>query len=76
MCMHDVIAARGLAVVSDEAALAKAVDEAIASMPEVAAKVRAGTLAAIGPIVGAVMRATRGQADAARVRELIVKRLT
>ncbi len=72
----DVIAARGLAVVSDEAALAKAVDEAIASMPEVAAKVRAGNLAAIGPIVGAVMRATRGQADAARVRELIVKRLT
>ena len=45
-------------------------------MPEVAAKVRAGNLAAIGPIVGAVMRATRGQADAARVRELIVKRLT
>ena len=72
----DVIAARGLAVVSDEAALAKAVDAAIASMPEVAAKVRAGNLAAVGPIVGAVMRATRGQADAARVRELILERLT
>ena len=72
----DVIAARGLGVVSDEGALATAVDEAIASMPEVAAKVRAGNLGAIGPLIGAVMKATRGQADAARVRELIVERLT
>ena len=45
-------------------------------MPEVAAKVRAGNLAAVGPSVGAVMKATRGQADAARVRELILQRLT
>ena len=72
----DVIAARGLGVVSDEGALATAVDEAIASMPEVAAKVRAGNLAAIGPLIGAVMKATRGQADAAGVRKLIVERLT
>jgi aspartyl-tRNA(Asn)/glutamyl-tRNA(Gln) amidotransferase subunit B len=72
----DVVAARSLAVVSDEGALATAVDEAIASMPEIAAKVSAGNLAAVGPLVGAVMRATRGQADAARVRELILKRLT
>ncbi|HET6918129.1 MAG TPA: Asp-tRNA(Asn)/Glu-tRNA(Gln) amidotransferase GatCAB subunit B, partial [Jiangellaceae bacterium] len=72
----DVVAARSLAVVSDEGALATAVDEAIASMPEIAAKVSAGNLAAVGPLVGAVMRATRGQADAALVRELILKRLT
>jgi aspartyl-tRNA(Asn)/glutamyl-tRNA(Gln) amidotransferase subunit B len=72
----DVVGARGLAVVSDEGALRTAVDEAIASMPEVAAKVRAGNLAAVGPLVGAVMKATRGQADAARVRELIVERLS
>jgi aspartyl-tRNA(Asn)/glutamyl-tRNA(Gln) amidotransferase subunit B len=72
----DVIAARRLGVVSDEGALATAVDEAIASMPDVAAKVRAGNLGAIGPLIGAVMKATRGQADAARVRELIVERLT
>ncbi len=72
----DVLAARGLGVVSDEGALATAVDEAIASMPEVAAKVRAGNLAAIGPLIGAVMKATRGQADAAGVRKLIVERLT
>ena len=72
----DVIAARGLAVVSDEGALTAAVDEAIAANPDVAAKVRDGKVAAAGPIVGAVMKATRGQADATRVRELILQRLT
>jgi aspartyl-tRNA(Asn)/glutamyl-tRNA(Gln) amidotransferase subunit B len=72
----QVIAARRLAVVSDESALAAAVDDAIASMPDIAAKVRAGNLAAVGPLVGAVMKATRGQGNAARVRELIMERLT
>ncbi|HEU4541028.1 MAG TPA: Asp-tRNA(Asn)/Glu-tRNA(Gln) amidotransferase subunit GatB [Jiangellaceae bacterium] len=72
----EVIAARGLALVSDDAALDAAVDEAIAAMPDVADKVRAGNLKAIGPLVGAVMKATRGQADAARVRELLMQKLT
>src|SRR5579859_3455503 len=72
----QVIAARGLAVVSDEGALNAAIDKAIAANPDVAAKVRDGKVAAAGPLVGAVMRATGGQADAARVRELILARLT
>jgi aspartyl-tRNA(Asn)/glutamyl-tRNA(Gln) amidotransferase subunit B len=72
----EVVRARGLAVVSDESALTQAVDEAIAAHPEVAAKVRAGKVAAAGVLLGAVMKATRGQADAARVRELILQRLT
>jgi len=72
----DVVAARGLAVVSDEGALTAAVDAAIAAHPDVAAKVREGKVAAAGPLVGAVMKATGGQADAARVRELILERLT
>jgi aspartyl-tRNA(Asn)/glutamyl-tRNA(Gln) amidotransferase subunit B len=72
----QVVAVRGLAVVSDEGALNAAIDEAIAAHPEVAAKVRAGKVAAAGPLVGAVMRATGGQADAARVRQLILDRLT
>jgi aspartyl-tRNA(Asn)/glutamyl-tRNA(Gln) amidotransferase subunit B len=71
----EVVAARGLAVVSDEGALMAAVDEAIAANPEVAQKVRDGKLAAAGALVGAVMRATRGQADAARVSKLILARL-
>jgi aspartyl-tRNA(Asn)/glutamyl-tRNA(Gln) amidotransferase subunit B len=72
----EVVAARNLAVVSDESALTQAVDEAVAANPDVAAKVRDGKVAAAGVLVGAVMRATRGQADAARVRELILARLT
>jgi aspartyl-tRNA(Asn)/glutamyl-tRNA(Gln) amidotransferase subunit B len=72
----EVVAARGLAVVSDEGALNAAIDQAIAANPDVVAKVRDGKVAAIGPLVGAVMKATRGKADAARVRELILARLT
>ena len=72
----QVVAARGLAVVSDEGALAAAVEAAIAAHPDVAAKVRDGKVAAAGPLVGAVMKATGGQADAARVRQLILDRLS
>jgi aspartyl-tRNA(Asn)/glutamyl-tRNA(Gln) amidotransferase subunit B len=71
-----IVEARGLAVVSDEGALTAAVDGAIAANPDVAAKIRDGKVAAAGVLVGAVMKATRGQADAARVRELILERLT
>jgi aspartyl-tRNA(Asn)/glutamyl-tRNA(Gln) amidotransferase subunit B len=72
----QVVAARGLAVVSDEGALNAAIDQAIAAKPDVVAKVRDGKVAAVGPLVGAVMKATGGQADAARVRQLILARLT
>src|SRR5690606_36859250 len=71
----QVMDARGLAVVSDTEALTAAVDEAIAANPEVAAKVRDGKVAAAGVLVGAVMKATRVQADARTVRELILSRL-
>ena len=70
----DVVAARGLAVVSDDTALVAAVDEALAAQPDVAEKIRGGKVAAAGAIVGAVMKATRGQADAKRVRELVLER--
>jgi len=69
-----VVASRQLAVVSDDAALLAAIDEALAAQPDVADKIRGGKVAAAGAIVGAVMKATRGQADAARVRELVLER--
>ncbi len=50
-------------------------DAALAAQPDVADKIRAGKVAAAGAIVGAVMKATRGQADAKRVRELIMERV-
>ena len=68
----EIVEARGLAVVSDDGALTAAVQEALAAMPDVADKIRAGKVQAAGAIVGQVMKATRGQADAARVRELIL----
>lgn len=70
-----VVRARGLEVVSDETALLAAVDEALAAQPDVAEKIRGGKVKAAGAIVGAVMRATRGRADARRVRELIMERV-
>ena len=69
-----VVAGRGLAVVSDDSALLEAVDAALAADPDVAEKIRGGKVAAAGAVVGAVMKATRGQADAGRVRELVLER--
>lgn len=69
---EQVMIDRGLAVVRDDAVTQAAVDEALAANPEVAEKIRGGKVAAAGAIVGAVMKATRGQADAARVRELVL----
>ncbi len=71
----EVVARRGLAVVSDDTALAAAVDEAIAANPDVAEKIRGGKVAAAGALVGAVMKATQGKADASRVKQLILDRL-
>jgi aspartyl-tRNA(Asn)/glutamyl-tRNA(Gln) amidotransferase subunit B len=72
----EVVAARGLAIVSDEGALGSAVDRAIEANPDVAAKIRDGKVAAAGALIGAVMKEMRGQADAGRVRELILERLS
>jgi aspartyl-tRNA(Asn)/glutamyl-tRNA(Gln) amidotransferase subunit B len=71
----DVVESRGLAVVSDEGALASAVDEAIAADPDASEKIRAGKVQAVGALVGRVMKATRGQADASVVRRLLLERL-
>lgn len=70
----EVVEKRGLKVVSDDSALEKAVDEALAAQPDVAQKIRDGKIQAAGAIVGAVMKATKGQADAARVREIVLAR--
>lgn len=72
----EVVEKRGLAVVSDDSALGAAVDEAIAGNPDIAAKIRDGKVQAVGALVGAVMKATRGQADAARVKDLILEKLS
>lgn len=72
---EQVVASRGLQVVGDDSALLAAIAQAIAEQPDVAEKIRGGKVAAAGAIVGAVMKATRGQADAAKVRTLLLAHL-
>ena len=72
----EVVEKRGLAVVSDDSALLAAIDSALADNPDVAEKVRGGKVAAAGAIIGVVMKTTGGKADAGRVRELILERLS
>jgi aspartyl-tRNA(Asn)/glutamyl-tRNA(Gln) amidotransferase subunit B len=69
-----VVESRGLKVVSDDGALIAAIDEALASQPDVLDKIRDGKVQAAGAVIGAVMKAMKGQADAARVRELVLER--
>ena len=71
----DVITKRGLKVVSDDSQLMRAIEDAIVAAPETADRVRGGNIPAAGALIGAVMKATGGQADAAKVRELLLKHL-
>lgn len=71
----EVVEKRGLAVVSDDGALQAAIDDAIAANPDVVEKIKGGKMAAIGALVGGVMKATRGQADAGKVRSMIAQTL-
>lgn len=73
---EQVVATRGLAVVSDDSALSDAVDAAIAANPGVADKIRDGKVQAAGALIGAVMKQMQGRADAAKVRELILAKLS
>ncbi len=72
---EQVVVGRGLGVVSDDGPLLEAIDAALAAQPDVAQKVQSGNLGPVGAIIGAVMKATRGQADAGRVRELVLERV-
>ena len=67
--------ANGLRLVNDEGALSAAVDAVIEANPVVAEKIRDGKVAAAGALIGQVMKEMKGQADAAKVRELILTKL-
>jgi aspartyl-tRNA(Asn)/glutamyl-tRNA(Gln) amidotransferase subunit B len=71
----QVVEARHLAIVSDENALAAAVNEAIDSNPDIVDKIKSGKVQAAGALIGSVMKQMRGQADAARVREMILEKI-
>ena len=71
----EVVTKRGFKVVSDDSALMEAIERAITAQPDVADKVRNGHIPAAGALIGAVMKDTKGQADAAKVRSLLLKHL-
>ncbi len=71
----EVISGRGLVVVSDDNLLVEAINQALSESPDIAEKIKSGKVAAAGAIVGAVMKATKGQADAAKVRTLLLEQL-
>ncbi|MDA0217341.1 MAG: Asp-tRNA(Asn)/Glu-tRNA(Gln) amidotransferase subunit GatB [Actinobacteria bacterium] len=72
---ETVIEKRGFKVVSDDGALIAAIEKAVAALPDVAEKVRSGHIPAAGALIGAVMKDTKGQADAAKVRSLLLQHL-
>ena len=71
-----VITSRGIKVVNDDAELMLAIERACAAQPDTAQKIRDGHIPAAGALIGAVMKDTKGQADAARVRELLLGHLS
>ncbi|MCW4354572.1 Asp-tRNA(Asn)/Glu-tRNA(Gln) amidotransferase subunit GatB [Hoyosella sp. YIM 151337] len=70
---ETVMTARGLEIVRDDSVLQQAVADAIAANPGVVEKIKGGKVQAAGALVGAVMKATKGQADPARVKELVLE---
>ena len=70
----QIVVARGLEVVNDDGALIAAIDAALASQPDVLDAIREGRMQAAGAVIGAVMKAMKGSADAARVRELLIEK--
>jgi aspartyl-tRNA(Asn)/glutamyl-tRNA(Gln) amidotransferase subunit B len=70
----EIVASRGLEVVSDDGALIAAIDAALAKQPDVLDAIREGRMQAAGAVIGAVMQAMKGSADAGRVRELLIEK--
>jgi aspartyl-tRNA(Asn)/glutamyl-tRNA(Gln) amidotransferase subunit B len=74
---RQIVEREGLgAITAEDHGLAEIVDRAIAADPDAAEKVRAGNMKAIGPLVGYVMRETKGRADGGEITRLIRAKLT
>jgi aspartyl-tRNA(Asn)/glutamyl-tRNA(Gln) amidotransferase subunit B len=73
--VQAIVDEKGFRQISDSGALGKIVDEVIAANPDAVADVRAGKGQAIGFLVGQVMKATRGQANAAVAQAALRERL-
>ncbi len=73
---REIVAAEGLgAIGGEDDGLSEVVDRAIAADSAAAEQVRGGNDRAMGPLIGLVMRETRGRADGGEVARLIRERL-
>lgn len=71
----DIVKAKGLTQVGDEATIARWCDEAIAEMPKAVSEYKGGKETAIGSLIGLVMKKSAGKANPQTVRKLLVERL-
>jgi aspartyl-tRNA(Asn)/glutamyl-tRNA(Gln) amidotransferase subunit B len=71
----ELASARGLVIVRDEGALDAWCDQVIAANAKVAEDVRGGKQAAVGRLVGEVMKLSGGKAEAKSVRERLLGKL-
>ena len=71
----EVVAKHGYEVVQDTGALEAEVDKALAANPDIVEKLKSGNMKPMGAIIGAVMKATRGQADAKTVTGIVMSKI-
>jgi aspartyl-tRNA(Asn)/glutamyl-tRNA(Gln) amidotransferase subunit B len=70
-----IIAAKGLRQISDEGAIERIVDDAIAASPGIVAEYKAGKEKAFNSLVGKVMAASKGKANPAQVNAILKRKL-
>jgi aspartyl-tRNA(Asn)/glutamyl-tRNA(Gln) amidotransferase subunit B len=70
-----IVEREGLGAIGGGDELGPVVDAALAANADAAEKIRAGNMKAIGPIIGHVMRETKGRADGGEVTRLVRERL-
>ncbi|MDP2936071.1 MAG: Asp-tRNA(Asn)/Glu-tRNA(Gln) amidotransferase GatCAB subunit B, partial [Dehalococcoidia bacterium] len=71
----EVVDAKGLTQISDEAQLETAADRAISANPQAVADYRAGKQQALAFLVGQIMKETRGRANPAMVNQFLKEKL-
>jgi aspartyl-tRNA(Asn)/glutamyl-tRNA(Gln) amidotransferase subunit B len=73
--VKSIVASKGISQISDTSALGEVIEKVIAANPAAVADIRAGKEQALKFLTGAVMKETRGQANAAVVAQLLAERL-
>jgi aspartyl-tRNA(Asn)/glutamyl-tRNA(Gln) amidotransferase subunit B len=72
---QKIIKERGLVQITDEAAISKLCEQAIAQAPKAVTEYKAGKEAALGSIVGVVMKLSGGKANPGIVNKILKQRL-